>query len=113
MDIQTFLGGTLFFLNFYLVPFLLAIAFIVFLWNIVRYFIIGGANPEDQEKAKRVAMWGISTFVIIISIWGIVNLIVGDLGFWGQNKSITPDYMQERLIEIDVNKGHDDGTIPF
>jgi len=113
MNLQTFLRDFIIFVNEYLIPLLLAIAFIVFLWNIVRYFIIGGGNPEDQEKAKSVAMWGIFAFAIILSIWGIVNLFVGDLGFSGQTDPVTPDYMQGKNIENAVEDGFDDGTLPF
>ena len=96
MDIQAFIGGFLSFLNTAIIPLLVAIAFVVFLWNITRYFIIGGTNEEDREKARSVAMWGIATFVIILSIWGIVNLLISDLGFGGDVSPITPDYIKSR-----------------
>ena len=92
MNIQTFLTGILTFINKTLIPFLLAIAFLVFVWNGVRYFIIEGANEKEHEKAKSLALWGISAFVIIISLWGIVNMLADGFGF-GPNQAITPDYM--------------------
>jgi hypothetical protein len=93
MDIQTLLTGVLTFINATLIPFVLAVAFLMFLWNITRYFIIEGANEKEHENAKSLALYGILAFVIISSIWGIVNLFVGDLGLSGK-QPITPDYMK-------------------
>ena len=92
MNIQTLLTGILTFLNDVIVPFLLALAGLVFLWNAFRYFIIGGSNEEDQTRAKSLALWGITAFVIMISLWGIVNLLVAGLGFGGYS-SLLPDYV--------------------
>lgn len=80
------------FLNGTIVPFLLAIAFLVFIWNTVRYFIIGGAEHEKQTEARSLALWSITAFVIIVSMWGIVNLVARGVGLNNQN-AITPDYM--------------------
>ncbi|MFA6270986.1 MAG: hypothetical protein WC657_07315 [Candidatus Paceibacterota bacterium] len=92
MNIQTLLGKILTFLNGTIIPFLMAIAFLVFIWNVVRFFIIGGGNEEEQEKAKSLATWGIMAFVIIVSLWGIVKMLVDGFGF-GSPRPITPDYM--------------------
>lgn len=95
MNIQTFLINILSFLNATVLPFLFALAFLFFLWNATRYFIIGGSNEEDQTKAKALAVWGIAAFVFIVSLWGIVNLLVEGFRF-GPNTAITPDYIQTR-----------------
>ncbi len=63
------------FINIYLIPFLFAIAFIVFIWGIFQYFIAGGANEEQRDKGKQLVMWGIIGFVIMVSVWGLVNLV--------------------------------------
>ncbi len=91
MDIQTFLVGVGKFLNSTVLPAIFAIAALMFMVNATRYFIIGGANPEDQEKAKTLAIWGILAFVISISLWGIVNILVSGLGL--TQMEMTPDYM--------------------
>lgn len=96
MNIQTLLINVLQFLNWVLVPFLIAIAFLVFIWNVVRYFIIGGANSEDQDRARSLAVWSIAAFVIIISFWGIINMLVWSLGLNGRG-AIIPDYMCQKL----------------
>lgn len=92
MGLQQLFAGVLTFINTFLFPLLMAIAVLIFLWNIVRYFIIGGGNEEDQSKAKTLALWGILAFVAIASIWGIVNIFVGIFGLGG-HAPITPDYI--------------------
>ena len=92
MDLQTFLSNIITFLNETIVPFILAGAFLMFLWNITRYFIIGGANEKEHENAKSLALWGIMAFVIILSLWGIVNMFVNGFEFGG-GPVVTPDYM--------------------
>jgi hypothetical protein len=69
------------FINVYLIPFLFAIAFIVFIWGVFQYFIAGGANEEQRDKGKQLVMWGIIGFVIMVSVWGLINLVTNTLNF--------------------------------
>ena len=91
MNIQTFLINIGAFLNSIVVPFLIALAGLVFIWNAFRYFILGGANEESQAKARTLATWGIAAFVFIVSLWGIVNLFVTGLGL--TNTGVCSDYI--------------------
>jgi predicted PurR-regulated permease PerM len=92
MDLQAILTAIVGFINDALIPFVMAIAFFFFIWNAVRYFIIGGTNPDAQEKAKSLAVWGILAFVVITSLWGIVNIFTDSLGL--DNTTPAPDYME-------------------
>ena len=88
----TYLSSIIGFINAILVPFIFAIAFIVFIWGIFQYFILGGANEEAREKGKSLAIWGLIAFVVMVSIWGIVNLFVGTFKFGGQNSPQLPRF---------------------
>jgi hypothetical protein len=66
-------------INTILVPVLVAIAFIVFLWGVFKYLIYGGDNDTERATGKKLILWGIIAFVIIFSIWGIVNVLMGAL----------------------------------
>lgn len=68
------------FINDILVPVLMAIALIVFLWGIYKYFIYGAANESEKAEGRWFALWGVIGFVIIVALWGIVNLFMGTLG---------------------------------
>jgi hypothetical protein len=79
-SLQGLIGGVLGFINAVLIPFILGIAFLVFLINVVRFFIIGGNNTEGQENSRSLALYGIGAFVLILSLWGIVNLLASGFG---------------------------------
>lgn len=70
-------GSVLPFFNEILIPLLYAIAFIVFLIGLVRYFFFGG--DEAREKGRSLLLWGIIGFVVIFSVWGIVNFLLSAL----------------------------------
>ncbi len=99
MNIQTFLINILTFLNDVIIPFFIALAFLVFLWNIARFFIFQGGDEKKHSEARSYAMWSIAAFVFILSIWGIVNLLVGSFAF-GPNKTIVPDYMSTKKVRF-------------
>jgi len=67
-------------INSILVPVLMAIAFITFLWGVFKYFIWGGENESEKAEGRKFAMWGIIGFVVILSLWGLVNILMGALG---------------------------------
>jgi hypothetical protein len=73
----TGIGG---FINDVLIPFILGLAFLIFLINAVRFFVIGGDNTESQEHARSLALYGVGAFVLILSLWGLVNLLSNGIG---------------------------------
>lgn len=79
-DASTFLGSILDFINDVLVPFILGIAFLLFVWGMFQYFIAGGANDEAKEKGKSLLTYAIIGFVVIIVFWGIINLLTSATG---------------------------------
>lgn len=77
-------------INGILVPVLMAVAFIVFLWGVYKYFIYHGANETEKMEGRKYAMWGIVGFVIILSVWGLVRIVSGALGLQLGGSSPTP-----------------------
>lgn len=67
-------------INGLLVPVLFAIAFIVFLWGVYKYFIFGAANETEREEGKKFVLWGVIGFVVILSVWGLVGLVGSTFG---------------------------------
>lgn len=62
-------------INSVLVPLVFALAFIVFLWGAFQTFIVGRNAPDVKEKGKNIMMWGLIGFFVMVSVWGLVNLI--------------------------------------
>ncbi|MCR4276080.1 MAG: pilin [Candidatus Parcubacteria bacterium] len=67
-------------INYILVPVLMAIAFIVFLWGVYKYFIFGAADEKSRTDGRQFTLWGVIGFVVILSLWGIVNIFMSTLG---------------------------------
>lgn len=67
-------------INFLLVPVLMAIAFIVFLWGVYKYFILGAADEKSRADGRQFVLWGVIGFVVLLAVWGLVNLVAGTLG---------------------------------
>ena len=80
------------FIDNYLVPLLFAIAFIVFIFGIFQYFILGGADEEKRTKGRSFMLWGIIGFFVMMSIWGILNLLVGSFGFGSDTRPDLPTF---------------------
>jgi len=74
------LRNILTFSNSVLIPFILGIGFLVFVWGMFRYFIAGGANDEAKEQGKSLMVYATLGFVLIIVFWGIVNLVATSTG---------------------------------
>jgi len=84
-DVGSFIINTI---NNVIVPVLFAVAFIVFLWGAFQTFI-AGANSEDvKEKGKNLMLWGLIGFFVMVSVWGLVNILTGTFSF--TNTTVTP-----------------------
>lgn len=90
-EINTFIGRITTFINNTLIPLVFGIALLMFVWGMFKFFIYN--TEEEKEKGKDLALYAIVAFVLMVSVWGIVNLIAGGLGFSGeqiQNIPSTP-----------------------
>ena len=77
--IDTFFLNVMQFMNNILVPFVFAIALLFFIFGMFNYFIRGGASEASQEKGKQMIVYSVAGFVLMLSIWGIVNLVASGL----------------------------------
>jgi TRAP-type C4-dicarboxylate transport system permease small subunit len=72
-----------------LIPLLLAIAFIVFLYGVFKYFILGGADEKSHEEGRQFVLWGVIAFVVITSVWGLVRVVINTVNL-GDNSQGPP-----------------------
>lgn len=61
------------------VPVIFALAFIVFIWGVFWYFIAGGHDEEKRKSGKQLMLYGLLGFFIMVSVWGLVNILVGSV----------------------------------
>ncbi len=80
--------GLIKFMNGTLIPAIFALAFLVFIWGMFKAFILGGSDEEKQGEGKQLILYAVIGFVVMISLWGIVNLFAKSLNL--DNEPITP-----------------------
>lgn len=80
------------FVDAVVVPFIFAIAFVVFLWGVFNYFILGGANEEKRSEGSKFVLWAVIGFVLMISVWGIVNLVKSSFSFGSDARPGLPTF---------------------
>ena len=78
------------FSNTTLIPFIIGIGFLVFVWGMFKYFILGGANEDAQKEGKSLMIYATLGFLFIIIFWGIVNLLASSVGLQGSRLQNIP-----------------------
>ena len=80
-EIDDFFGDISEFINNILIPLLFAVALFFFLYGVFKYLIQGSDDGIEKAKGREYMIWSIAGFVIMVSVFGIVNLIANGLGF--------------------------------
>lgn len=79
-DFERLLKNVLEFINEVLIPFIIGIGFLVFVWGMFKYFIAGGADEGKREEGKNLMIYATLGFVLIVIFWGVVNLLASSTG---------------------------------
>lgn len=99
------------FINNILIPFVFGLALLLFIWGMYRWFIQGGANEGDREKGKQLTLYAVIGFVLMVSIWAIVNLISGGL-FSEDERNIQRNQIPQGInLEGDAGPGLAEPTV--
>ncbi len=78
-------------INNVVVPFIFAVAFLVFIWGVYTYFIAGGANEEKRSEGAKFVLSAVIGFAVMLSIWGLVRIVIGTFpGLAGQDRPNLP-----------------------
>jgi hypothetical protein len=57
-----------------IVPVLVALGVVYFVWGVVQYVIADG--EEAKKKGKDRIIYGVIGFAVIVGLWGLVNIVV-------------------------------------
>lgn len=57
-----------------IIYFVFALVIIVFLWGVVKYWIVGGGDADSVEEGRDFVLAGIIGLVVMFSLWGIVRV---------------------------------------
>ncbi len=60
-----------------LLPIVVALALLYFLWGLVKYVVSSG---DAREEAKGIMIWGIIALFVMVSVWGLVAFLGNTLG---------------------------------
>jgi hypothetical protein len=82
-SIENLLGLFLRILNQYIVPLIVAIAVVWFMWGIIQYVTAGDSEDKRKEGTWKM-VYGIIAIFVILSVWGLVNILQGTFGTAGQ-----------------------------
>jgi len=63
----------------YIVPFLLTLALIYFLWGLVKY-IMNAGDEEERKKGRGMMIWGVVALFVMVSVWGLVSSLGSIVG---------------------------------
>ncbi len=61
-----------------LVRLVVVLALLFFLYNIFRMVFAGG-NEESRKEAKTFMVYGIIALFVMVSVWGLVNILTSTL----------------------------------
>ena len=58
-----------------IIPLLVLLATVVFIWGVVKYITAGG-NEKKLEEAKSVIVWGIIALAVMLTAWVFVAVLI-------------------------------------
>lgn len=73
--LQNLLGYFTCLINDSIIPFLFAIAIVMFVWGAIKFFIIDANEEEKRTQGKQFMMWSIIALAVMISVWGLVGIL--------------------------------------
>ncbi len=77
-------------INYILVPLLFAVAFITFLYGVANAYILSQGDPDEIKRGHKLILWGIIGFVVMLSLWGLVNIVSNTFGLDGARAPLLP-----------------------
>lgn len=90
---EELLVNIMLFINGVLIPFIIGIGFLFFVWGMFLYFILGGADDEKKAKGKSLMIHATIGFVVIIIFFGVINLLTSSTGLQGETIKNIPEVL--------------------
>jgi hypothetical protein len=73
-----------------IIPFIFAVAVVMFIWGVVKYFIINADEEKKRAEGKQFMLWGIIALAVMISVWGLVNILGTTFGLGSDTLKFLP-----------------------
>lgn len=62
-----------------ILPIIIALALLYFFWGLAQ-FVLAAGDETKQGEAKSIMIWGVIALFVMISVWGLVNILVETFG---------------------------------
>ena len=56
------------------IPVVVSLAFLFFVWGLAKFILLSG-DEKRHEEGRNIMIWGIIALFVLVSVWGIVNLV--------------------------------------
>lgn len=56
-----------------MIPLIFALAVVIFFWGVVKF--IKESDSKEKEKGRTFMIWGIVALFVMVSVWGLVNVL--------------------------------------
>jgi hypothetical protein len=76
-----------------------ACGFFLFMWGLVK-FLWNSREGEINDNGKQHMLWGVVGMFIMVSVYGIINLITGTFGITEQNATNASNAGSYRNIQL-------------
>lgn len=84
MTFKDFVGsgstGIIGVVNGVVVPIIMTLAFLAFIWGVIDYFFIHGGDDSSRAEGRQFVIWGVIGLVVLYSVWAIVKILLSTLG---------------------------------
>lgn len=77
--ISTTLQSFLTLINSYVIPFLFALAIVLFLWGLVK-FVRSAGDSKARDEGKGMMIWGIVALAVMVSVYGLIGWLTSFAG---------------------------------
>jgi hypothetical protein len=72
-----------------LIPLLIGVALLGFLWGLVQYIFKAG-DEKARGEGKQIMFWGVIALFVMVSVWGIIGVLQSSF-FDGADVTTPPD----------------------
>ena len=62
-------------INNSIIPLLFALALVMFVWGVIKFFIINSDEEAKRAEGKQFMIWGIVALAVMLSVWGLVGIL--------------------------------------
>ncbi len=74
------------------IPVVAGLALLAFLFGLTKFILNSGGNQKGIDEGKKLMFWGLIALFVMVSLWGIISFLSGELGFAQPGLPLLPPY---------------------